>query len=137
MKNLKFIFLTVIIFFGFLIQLSAQIHAGITSIGSFYACQGEIVSIPLNISNSPDLADISLEIDYNGAVLSYLKTGGLTNPDSNLSLSSGIFAVQNTVSGNSKKLMISWFSSNGNSYAVGSSGTGRICNLNFLIQFNF
>jgi len=56
------------------------------------------ITIPLTISNSPDIAALSLEIDYDGTVLSYLKIGGVTNQDPNL-LSSGSSITTSTQNG--------------------------------------
>jgi hypothetical protein len=127
---MKKLILAIFTFISVLMPVFAQTNAGITTIGTFAACSGTII-LPLNISGSPDLAQISLEIDYDGNVLSFVKNGGITDTDPNLASVGVIQANQSNLSGTFKKLRIFWIAGDANAWTVGNSGTGKICDLSF------
>ena len=134
MKLLKVFILCLIGLIGAIFRINAQNNAGITTIGSYSACAGTRITLPLTISGSPDLAVISLEIDYDGTVLSYIKTNGLSNADANLSSTSSFQSNQTTISGTNKKLLIAWISGDGFAWTVnpgGTPGTGKLCDISF------
>jgi len=72
-------------FFLFLLSLSLfGQNAGISSVGSYTACPGTVVTIPVYVLHSPPVMGISLEIDYSAAVLSALQTGNTATFLSNI-----------------------------------------------------
>ena len=126
MKNKSL--LSALIFILFSINLYSQ-NAPVTNIGSAIACPGSIITVPVSISGSPTLGAISLRIDYDGSVLSYIDPPQNINPD--LLAVSSVYGVQNTVSGNNKKLILSWLDVTGTGVLPSTSGTGLLCELRF------
>jgi len=109
--------------------------AGVTTIGSYYACPGTKITLALSISGSPDIAGLGLELDYDGTVLSFLKTGGTSNFDANLGSTAFLQTNQQTVSWPAKKLLLIWSSGDTYPYTInpgGTPGTGKICDITFM-----
>ena len=103
-----------------------------------------VIEIPILISGSPDITGISLRIDYDGNVLSYLQPVGFppSNPFwSDPALSSGVYSQQNHINTTLRNVIISW--SDASAVTIGTGGTGTLFKLLFryyggstTLQFN-
>jgi len=123
--------LPVILIFHFPEIIFSQ-NAGVTHLPEYTACPGTNITLPMTISNSPLITSISLRIDFDGSVLSFVSAKN-TNPT--LAACGGsITGAQSPLGGAltaPHRLMLTWFSVSGNGCTITSGGTGTLCNLNF------
>jgi hypothetical protein len=89
------------------------------SIGSLQAISGTNISVPLNSSYMPNVGSISLKVDYNPAVLTYI---GITNE---------LSGVTFTASGSNGVISISWYDSNPPNNPINIDSVTKLLNLNF------
>lgn len=139
MKNFYFVFLFLVGLLGTNFCVFSQNDAGYTTCGSVTACPGTYITVPISISGSPVLRAISMRIDYDGDVLSYMEPT-TTSPPLNPPFSSlnvglynafgNIMSHQNYIAPNNyRNVKIPW-----GMYQPGTvttNGTGLLFNLIF------
>ena len=102
-------------------------NAGVTTIGSTFACPGtSFVVLPLNITNSPPITAISMKIYYDAAVLSYRQNGIINK---NPGLTPLFSSSQSSYGSTYKQLRISWYDVT--AHIVDTNGTGKIADIVF------
>ena len=100
-------------------------NAGVTTIGSTFACPGtSFVVLPLNITNSPPITAISMKIYYDAAVLSYRQNGIINK---NPGLTPLFSSSQSSYGSTYKQLRISWYDVT--AHIVDTNGTGKIADI--------
>jgi len=137
MKTLfKFLFIIILLSSNLIVYSQ---NAGYTTCGSVVACPGTYITVPITISGSPQLRGISMRIDYDGDVLSYMAPGGgtpLNPPFSSLNVGlyyafGNIMSNQNWISPNNyRNVKIPWGGMGGLG-TVTTNGTGLLFNLIF------